>query len=191
MPVRDLHNLPLHQLIGGPLLAIVEAEAQAAQATVEFIERVGFDPPPPTPPAGGRTPPPAPGSASLGPLRMAEFEYSKEDENGVVRPFRARVPVLALTPIPAVRVKYAKVSFTARITDAESEPAPRQSSGSLLSRTLLRLRGGIAPAKPATQATRGSMEIDIAVELESAPFTPGLEKVLHALDLAIRDEKKP
>jgi hypothetical protein len=182
--VKDLRNLPLHELIGGPLLAIVEAEAQAARATVDFIERVGFQP-------ADRAGAGVGGDGQLGPMRMAEFEYIKADETGVLRPFRVRVPLLALTPIPAVRVKTARIKFTAKVTDAEQEAPRTNDNRSLFSRGLLRLRGGIAPKRSPNEsdATR-SMEIDIDIELETAPIPPGLEKILNALDVAIRDEKK-
>ena len=45
MAVRptDPEALHLFQLIGAPLLALVQAEAQAAQTSADFIRRVGFD----------------------------------------------------------------------------------------------------------------------------------------------------
>src|SRR5689334_3311526 len=62
MAVRptDPEALHLFQLIGAPLLALVQAEAQAAQVSAEFIRRIGFGdapgneqiPPASTTPAG-------------------------------------------------------------------------------------------------------------------------------------------
>ncbi|OHD09054.1 MAG: hypothetical protein A2086_00245 [Spirochaetes bacterium GWD1_27_9] len=39
---KEIQQLDLYQLISGPMTALIEAECQAAQATAEFIERVGF-----------------------------------------------------------------------------------------------------------------------------------------------------
>ena len=40
--ISELQSLPFHQIIGAPLLALVQGQAQAAQATAEFIDRIGF-----------------------------------------------------------------------------------------------------------------------------------------------------
>jgi hypothetical protein len=45
-PGRELASLDFHLLIGGPLVAVVNAQAQAAVTTVNFIKAVGFQPPP-------------------------------------------------------------------------------------------------------------------------------------------------
>lgn len=45
-PGQELASLDFHNLIGGPLIAVVNAQAQAAMTTVSFIKSVGFNPPP-------------------------------------------------------------------------------------------------------------------------------------------------
>jgi len=44
-PGEELSTLDFESLIGGPLIAIVNAQAQAALSTVNFIKSVGFKPP--------------------------------------------------------------------------------------------------------------------------------------------------
>src|SRR3712207_255498 len=39
----ELSSLDFSNLIGGPLTAVVEAQSQAAQSTVDFIKAMGFD----------------------------------------------------------------------------------------------------------------------------------------------------
>ena len=45
MAVRptDPEALHLYQLIGAPLLAVIQGEAQAAQVSADFISRIGFE----------------------------------------------------------------------------------------------------------------------------------------------------
>ena len=43
--VEELQQIPFSQLIGAPLKAAVEAQALAAQSTIEFIHKVGFKQP--------------------------------------------------------------------------------------------------------------------------------------------------
>jgi hypothetical protein len=44
-PGKELASIDFANLIGGPLMAVVDAQAKAAQSTVAFIKRVGFQPP--------------------------------------------------------------------------------------------------------------------------------------------------
>lgn len=44
-PGEELSSLDFESLIGGPLIAVVNAQAQAALSTVNFIKSVGFEPP--------------------------------------------------------------------------------------------------------------------------------------------------
>ena len=43
--VAELQQIPFSHLIGSPLKAAVEAQALAAQSTIEFIHKVGFKEP--------------------------------------------------------------------------------------------------------------------------------------------------
>ena len=43
--VETISSLPFGTLIGAPLTAAVEAQAQAAKSTIDFIQEVGFIPP--------------------------------------------------------------------------------------------------------------------------------------------------
>jgi len=42
-PGQELASLDFHNLIGGPLVAVVNAQSQAAMATVNFVKQVGFN----------------------------------------------------------------------------------------------------------------------------------------------------
>jgi hypothetical protein len=184
--VKDLRSIALHDLIGAPIVAVVRAQAEAARATVEFVEAVGL--------TADRV-----SEEDAGALRMAEFRYTKPDENGSPAEFVARVPVLSLVPIPALQIRTARLSFAARITDAVSEPPPPPARGakrlataaSTLPRpSRIQFRGGLAPARrDPSGRTEGRVEMTIEIELEQAPVAAGLEKVLQIMDLAVRDER--
>jgi hypothetical protein len=186
--VKDLRSIALHDLIGAPIVAVVRAQAEAARATVEFVEAVGL--------TADRV-----SEEDAGALRMAEFRYTKLDENGSPAEFVARVPVLSLVPIPALQIRTARLSFAARITDAVSEPAPpppargakRPAAGAataLPRPSRIQFRGGLAPARrDPSGRTEGRVEMTIEIELEQAPVAAGLEKVLQIMDLAVRDER--
>lgn len=188
--VKELRSLPLFEIIGAPLVAIVQAQAQAARATVEFIEAIGFNP----------AEKEGDSENKAGELRMAEFIYTKPDENREPATFVARVPVLSLVPIPGIQVKNAKISFTAKITDAVDEPseslrsrkAADPAQPAWLRPSLTNFRGSLAPAaRPSDKETpaRGNFEMNIEVELEQMPIAPGLEKILNLMDQSINESK--
>ena len=41
-PGQELSSIDFESMIGGPLVAVINAQAQAAMSTVNFIKEVGF-----------------------------------------------------------------------------------------------------------------------------------------------------
>ena len=41
-PARELSSINFEAMLGGPLMAVVNAQAQAAMSSVNFIKAVGF-----------------------------------------------------------------------------------------------------------------------------------------------------
>lgn len=186
--VKDFRSLPLFEIIGAPLVAVVQAEAQATRATVEYIQQIGFLP---REPKDGE-------QQEFGNLRMAQFRYVKPDENGNPSEFLAQVPILSLVPIPGIRVKSAKLAFTAKISDAFSETAASTTRAAAaaapqalwLKPAITQFRGSLAPSSgTGSDKARGSYELKIQIELEQMPIAPGLEKLLQTMDQAISDDK--
>lgn len=114
--VAELQQIPFAHLIGSPLKAAVEAQALAAQSTIEFIHKVGFKEP-------------ATGAADLvfgnpaenadaGELRSVTFSYRKKNENDEEQEYSLTVPFLAITPIPYIRIDEMTIDFNAKLTDA-------------------------------------------------------------------------
>lgn len=114
--VAELQQIPFAHLIGSPLKAAVEAQALAAQSTIEFIHKVGFKEP-----AAGATDlvfaDPTTDS-DAGELRSVTFSYKKKDENDVEGEYSLTVPFLAITPIPYIRIDEMTIDFNAKLTDA-------------------------------------------------------------------------
>ncbi len=190
--IRDLRSLRLFEILGAPMIAIVQAEAQAAQATAEYIESIGFET---TKGADGEP---------VERLRTAKFRYSKLDANDEPAEFEIEVPLLAMVPIPGVQVKSAKVALSVRVTDAADEDSAsggaRPTTGGTTAKPdflrpkLLQLRGGIAPRQTGggAQASRpGSYELDVEIEIERMPIAPGLEKILNMLEQGAAEREIP
>ena len=133
---QELSSIDFQSMIGGPLIAVVKAQAQSAQTSVDFIKSVGFNAPDATEDPGKPT--------------MVTFTYdkpveSKNAETGVVTvtptPYSLTVPILTMLPIPYIRVEEVTIDFNAKINSVvESTSA----SSSDLSASLA-VKGGWGP----------------------------------------------
>ena len=185
--VNDLSSIPFDRMIGGPLSACIDAQEQAALSTVNFIDRVGFDPKNP------------------GHVVNVDFTYKREGTD-----VQLSVPLLTIVPIPFISIDTVNISFKAALKSISSEDAvdvDRQSSydstnsrylgvGSYLrtaevQRTVM--RGSVSTKKDsvATQHSAYSIEanIDINVIARQESMPGGLAKVLEMLNQAISVKK--
>src|SRR5687768_3615372 len=109
MPVTSVEALELGQLLGSLLGSVVQAQAESARATVEFVTSVGFE------------------SVAEGErMRTVKLRYTKKDENGQPAEFEVQVPLLALVNIPSLAVKHAKLILSYDVvtaTSSDAEPA--------------------------------------------------------------------
>ena len=181
--VNDLSSMPFDRMIGGPLSACIDAQEQAAVSSVNFIDRVGFDPKNP------------------GHVVNVDFTYKREGTD-----VQLSVPLLTIVPIPFISIDTVNISFKAALKSISSEDAvdvDRQSSydstnsrylgvGSYLrtaevQRTVM--RGSVSTKKDsvATQNSVYSIEanVDINVIARQESMPGGLAKVLEMLNQAI------
>jgi Protein of unknown function (DUF2589) len=198
--VEELRQIPFAQLIGAPMKAAIEAQALAAQSTIEFIQKVGFKTA-----AGGFEPDDmlfadTSNDADAGELRNVSFTYSKKDETDVVKEFRLTVPLLAIAPIPYLRIDEMTIDFSAKLTDAierKTESAFNLSTSvsgkysAFWSPIKLEFRTSATYAtKTATTASeRREYRLDIHVRAVQDEMPSGLSKVLEILEDAIQDTK--
>ena len=181
--VNDLSSIPFDRMIGGPLSACIDAQEQAALSTVNFIDRVGFDPKNP------------------GHVVNVDFTYKREGTD-----VQLSVPLLTIVPIPFISIDTVNISFKAALKSISSEDAvdvDRQSSydstnsrylgvGSYLrtaevQRTVMRGSVSTKEDSVATQNSVYSIEanVDINVIARQESMPGGLAKVLEMLNQAI------
>ncbi len=101
--------LSLAQLIGAPIHALVDAEAQSAMATARFIRSVGF--------VGNGD-----GMGELGDLQMARFKRRRSNADGSDEEVEVQIPLLSMLPIPALQIKDAELDYTVKIIQTEALP---------------------------------------------------------------------
>lgn len=138
-PGQELSSIDFESMLGGPLVAVINAQAQAAISTVNFIKEVGFKKPATQEAAGADT-------STQEPIYVT-FKYPKEltpyqpavpadpgDPSAVpprpARPAQAavpavyetqqlQVPILTMLPIPFIRIDLTTIDFNAKINSVE------------------------------------------------------------------------
>jgi hypothetical protein len=137
-PGQELSSIDFASMLGGPLVAVINAQAQAAMSTVNFIKEVGFKKAPEEA-AGGNT-------STMDPIYVS-FKYPKElspfqpavpadPGDQTVQPPRPprdaqpavpaayetqelQVPILTMLPIPFIRIDLTTIDFNAKINSVE------------------------------------------------------------------------
>lgn len=103
----EISSIDFQSMIGGPLNAVVRAQAESAQTSVDFIKAVGF--------TEENTP------------QMVSFQYMKPietkdgDGNVTITPtkYELTVPLLTMLPIPFIRVEETTIDFNAKINSVQ------------------------------------------------------------------------
>ena len=190
----ELSSIDFQSMIGGPLMAVVKAQAQSAQTSVDFIKSVGFNA------TDAQTDPGKP--------TMVSFTYDKvlesKDAQGVVTqtiaPRSLTVPILTMLPIPYIRVEEVTIDFNAKINSVSETTTT--SSHDL--NTSLAVKGGWGPVSAELKcsysykkSTSSSDKIErtyslaIHVRAVQDELPAGLEKLLAILENNIKDVPAP
>ncbi|MBI5179435.1 MAG: DUF2589 domain-containing protein [Nitrospinae bacterium] len=99
--------------------AAIQAQGEAAKATVEFIKAVGFEEPSSTTETS---------NMDAGKVRNVVFQYTRKDASGASSDAKLEVPILTIVPIPFIRIEEMTIDFTAKITEtieAKSDSADK------------------------------------------------------------------
>lgn len=103
----ELNNIDFRKMIGGPLQAAVDAQVASSLATVNFINSVGFE----TADDGKKT------------LVMVDFSHTRKDVdaegNEVNKDIAIRVPLLAMLPIPSLRIEHVIIDFKVKLNSVD------------------------------------------------------------------------
>jgi hypothetical protein len=110
----ELNNIDFKKMIGGPLQAAVDAQVASSIATVNFINQVGF-----TEDSNGKKE-----------LVMVDFTHSRKDVdtagNPVTKEVAVKVPLLAMLPIPSLRIEHVIIDFNVKLNSVETSTVSDQ-----------------------------------------------------------------
>lgn len=165
--------MELQQLIAGPLIATIEADALSAQKYLDYLMRVAFES---FNPVTGET----------GKLRMLTFTYNEQDVNGSSKK-NVSIPLLTLIPLPLLHVEEADFDFDIKILDALSENVEEKFSvenGESVKQpqsTGFKMRASLAPQREVKDNLQQSLSANmkVKVKMRQADMPAGLSNLLH------------
>jgi hypothetical protein len=168
---KELSAIPFGSLIGGPLTAAIEAQANAAYSSVEFINAIGFD--------DNRE------------VQNVEFKYEGPGDVGTQS---LKVPLLTIVPIPFIRIDDMTIQFKASMSQSTGTEEKKSSefatsasvSGSakyLFFKASLDASISSKKDSASTKNSKYSVEytIDVNVHAVQDDMPAGLAKVLNIL----------
>jgi hypothetical protein len=186
---RILGSIPYGTLIGAPLTAAVEAQALAAQSSIDFIRTIGF-----TSNADGE---------DFSEVRSVTFTYATRDtDTGVDREATLTVPLLTIVPIPYLRIDDMTIDFTSKITEELLRTTKRDQQTaadatlsvnykSFLSPVKVGFKGSISTKHSSSTATSNRYKtehtININVRAVQDDIPGGMSRVLDILEAGIRE----
>ena len=182
--ISETHSMPLHQLIGAPLLAMVQGQAQAAQATAEFIERIGLE---------------WNEDGTANRLRMVSFGYEKPDSDGNMRKFKIEIPLLSLVPIPAIQIKNGELDFSIKINDIKTTSSKTTLStehegaedNDWLTKEQAEFRASIADNKSPESQSGSSLQMRVKIQVEQAEMSVGITELSRLFQQSIKSSEEP
>lgn len=155
-PVTDLSNL-----LAAPVLASIDAEAQAARHFYHFIETFGFTA------AGGD-----------GTRELAYFSFTfTYMANGKATPLTVSIPVLSLVPLPLLSMAKATFDYTVQVVDVRSDPEDARRPA---------VRAMFAEPSSSGTPPPGAMTVSMSVKTSDMPA--GIARLLNVSSDAIQTE---
>ena len=162
---QPLKELSFEHIIGEPLRACVDAQQEAAIATYQYLKAVGFEKDPTL-------------LADFKPTPMV-FYFEKD---GIVN--RISIPLLALLPVPYLKIGQIDLHFKAEVTgwDMEKDKAvfTYSSTGARIEEEGTRTVDSFSEIK--AQET-----LDIRVRATSSDLPGGMAKLMEILDTQMTD----
>jgi len=213
-PGQELSSIDFESMIGGPLVAVINAQAQAAMTTVNFIKEVGFKKKSTDDDAGGDTGTEDPIYVSFKyPKELSAYQPANPGDPSATPPVPAtpavpavyethelKVPILTILPIPFIRIDLTTIDFNAKINSVEY----RKTDTSLKVNASLEAKAGwlwgsaklkvsTSYQRTTTQGSSVNRTYSLAVHVKAVQdeMPAGMERILGILEGAITSTPTP
>ena len=159
-PGQELSSINFSNMIGGPLRAVIEAQAEAAQSTVNFIKAVGFK-------EGDATDPEA---TSTGEPIYVSFKYPK-----LIAPYQPATQYSATVNVTSPGSGYTSptVSFSGGAGSGMQGTAAVDAAGGIASVAITDLGTGLRASRPsASLAAAGAVQFSTSYSHPRRSLSP-------------------
>lgn len=180
--------LPMDQIIGGPLQAVIKAQALAASTTVDFIQQVGL------------TDPVAPGGPQG--TRLVTFSFDRRvpatdaDGNDIVNDERVtmNVPLLTIVPVPFIRIATTDITFECRVSSSTVNSSERTFGVSAEASAgfwgvKIAVKSSYTSNTKSTDTVNRAATLKVDVHAVQDEIPAGLDRILTILQTAIDDSE--
>jgi len=177
---RELGNLDFKSIIGGPMQAVIQAQATSSKTTVDFIHEVGFQ---------------EINGAQF--VRSVSFYYSKLD-NGTVTNYTLTLPFILMMPIPYIEIEELIIDFNVKLNsvDKNEQSSASTTYGEISGRygwwSSVSFKAGWSTQSNSKYTGEVKREYSLAVHVEAsqAGMPKGTERILDILESVIREVPK-
>jgi hypothetical protein len=174
---QELASLDFANLIGGPLNALIEAQAKSAITTANFIRQVGFD--------------------ANNDVVNVKFRYEKTNDQGFTQDFELAVPFLTMVPIPYITIDEASVEFNAKITSVReskvdssfSQDVQHETNVGWWVRAKVNTQTSFQQKKSDTAKVERSYDMRVFVKVRNAEMPRGTERILDIMENVITQKQ--
>lgn len=180
---QQFGSLPMESLIGGPLQAAAKANGQLVAANAKFIRDIGFK---------------SDGNGSPTEANMVDFEFEKQvvqaDGSIVPESVKVRVPMLAIVPLPALKLKDVEVNFTMSVNSSMEDASSRDGEAGFAGEggvnygifsVHVKVHGKASSHSSSTRKSDNSAKYDVRVSATDDGIPEGLARVLDMMNDAI------
>lgn len=173
---KELASLDFANLIGGPLNAIVDAQARSAIATANFVQEVGFD--------------------KNGAVRNSTFRYSKPNQDGDQEEFSLTIPFIMMLPVPFVAIEEGEVEFNAKLTSTQETASSSEVGGSAsmdasinywFVKARVKASASYKKTSSATEKIERTYEMKVRVLVKGTELPAGMERLFGMLESSLED----
>ena len=196
-------GLPMQELIGGPLMAVCDAQTKLAKSTAQYIKEIGMvekeD-------ADGKVI--EVNNKPVLETRQVEFSYNQPMQDnsspapatgtGATSIQQAKVdisaPLLAIVPIPALRIEDVEIEFNMEVkSSAQSKSSHDESVKASASfgwgPFSASVQGSVSAHNEQTRKSDNSAKYHVKVTAKQAETPEGLSKILDMLSQSISPHK--
>jgi hypothetical protein len=173
--------LPMEQIIGGPLQAIVRAQSLAASETASFIQTVGL----------------VDDGSGNSTARTVDFGFNrkvpKEDGSATTTEnVKLTVPLLTIVPVPFIRIEEATIDFECKVSSSTLDTSKTavgitaSASGGFWG-VKFSVKASFSHQRTHKEEVTKSATLKVHVKAVQDEMPGGLLKVLEILETAVTD----